>query len=358
MIARQRIEKNIIETRARAKSDTSVLSQVSAEGTARSLWQSRSGNRVVQRLVRSGAAGLIQAKPCACGATCPQCRPYPLQAKLRVSSPDDPFEREADRVADQIMRMPDPKGQGLAPLVQRQADAEEEDELKARIQAKAVESGMPTAAGQVEDDVALTAGSGQPLPGSVRTFFERRFGVDFGDVRVHTGAEAAASARVLRARAFTVGRDIVFGENEYRPDGSEGRRLLAHELTHTIQQGASCVGAARAAKIFRQGTPGAQTIPPQCAGARGNWTFLIRSSGIGMGAAYVKEGGTLAFHNLDTRAHQIRISPPHLVSSATLTVPAGSKVVIFVNRIGRVEGGSIIDSPGPGQTVHDFVVCP
>ncbi|WP_152043377.1 eCIS core domain-containing protein [Salinigranum salinum] len=77
---------------------------------------------------------------------------------------------------------------------------------------------------------------GRPLPTSVRAFFEPRFGTTFDDVRIHTDSRAAAAARAVQARAFTVGRDVVFGAGAYAPETTRGRRLLAHELTHVVQQ--------------------------------------------------------------------------------------------------------------------------
>lgn len=78
---------------------------------------------------------------------------------------------------------------------------------------------------------------GQPLEPATRAFMESRFGHDFSRVRVHTDAKAAESARAVNARAYTVGRDVVFGEGGYAPDTSDGRRLMAHELAHVVQQG-------------------------------------------------------------------------------------------------------------------------
>jgi hypothetical protein len=81
----------------------------------------------------------------------------------------------------------------------------------------------------------VAASGSRPLDGPTRTFFEGRFGTDFGDVRVHTGGEAARSAQAVDARAYALGRDIVFGAGEYRPRSADGMRLLAHELAHTMQ---------------------------------------------------------------------------------------------------------------------------
>ncbi|MCI0337075.1 MAG: DUF4157 domain-containing protein [Acidobacteria bacterium] len=79
-------------------------------------------------------------------------------------------------------------------------------------------------------------GGGQPLPQSARAYFEPRFGHDFSDVRVHTTGRAEEAARQVNAQAFTIGRDIVFGVGRYNPETQTGRQLLAHELTHVVQQ--------------------------------------------------------------------------------------------------------------------------
>jgi hypothetical protein len=92
---------------------------------------------------------------------------------------------------------------------------------------------------------AVVSSSGQPLDGATRAFMESRFGHDFSHVRVHTDRSAAESSQAMGARAYTVGRDLVFGSGEYGPGTAPGRQLLAHELSHTIQQGASPPRAAR-----------------------------------------------------------------------------------------------------------------
>lgn len=94
-----------------------------------------------------------------------------------------------------------------------------------------------SAGSNVPPDVRSVLNSGgQPLDPAVRATMERRFGHDFCDVRVHTDARAVESARAVNARAYTVGRDVVFAGGQYAPDTTAGRALLAHELAHTLQQ--------------------------------------------------------------------------------------------------------------------------
>jgi Domain of unknown function (DUF4157) len=131
----------------------------------------------------------------------------------------------------------------IAPLVQRRADVSEADEEETgeetvpALQPKAQPGQVPTVTPDLAGRIQALRGGGRELPAAERTFFEPRFGQDFGGVRVHSDGTAAELTRAIQARAFTVGRDVVFGAGQYAPGSSEGRRLLAHELTHTIQQG-------------------------------------------------------------------------------------------------------------------------
>jgi hypothetical protein len=115
---------------------------------------------------------------------------------------------------------------------------------------------------------------GRSLDPAVRAHFEPRFGRDLGDVRVHTSAQADASARAVNARAFTVGRDIAFAAGEYAPDAAAGQRLLAHELAHVVQQGGQ--RSAPQAKLAMS-TPGDAGAPEgRSSSARGNRRRLPR----------------------------------------------------------------------------------
>lgn len=201
-----------------------------------------------------------------------------LQAKLTVSQPGDEFEEEADRMADQDMRMADPTSNHLAisehpaaGSIQRACSkCEEEDEDKNKVQRKAVAdseltkprkqgSGTSQQTPPVETQIDNLRNGGEPLSESIRNHFELRFEHDFSRVRIHADGEAANAAHAVSARAYTLGRDIVFAAGEYAPTTPEGGRLLAHELTHVVQQ-----GEARRT----EGTP--EVRPGQRTGTRAN----------------------------------------------------------------------------------------
>jgi hypothetical protein len=159
-----------------------------------------------------------------------------LQPKLVVGAVDDPLEHEADRVADQVIRMPgSPPGISAAAVqVSRKCAACEEKEhtvLQAKREGSAGVSGdIPS----VVHDVLRSPG--QPLDSASLTFFEPRFQYDFSGVRVHADTKAAASAQAVGALAYAVGRHVVFDTDRYAPLTAAGRTLLAHELTHVVQQ--------------------------------------------------------------------------------------------------------------------------
>jgi len=159
-----------------------------------------------------------------------------LQAKLRIGASNDRYEREADRVADRVMHMQPPEA------LQKKACAEgchskPENELATPIQTKPGSRSGSTQADAPFGVKKLLASPGKPLASSTRSFFESRFAWDFASVKVHTGKESSRMAREINARAFTLGHDVVFADGQYRPDSHVGRHLLAHELTHVIQQG-------------------------------------------------------------------------------------------------------------------------
>ena len=167
-------------------------------------------------------------------------QPSIIQRKLVVGQINDPLEHEADRVADQVMRMSAPVIEPAAspPQVSRKCtDCEEEEKL----QKKPAQS--QTRVGEAPAIVQEALRSpGRPLDAATRAFMEPRFGHDFSKVRVHTDATAAESAKVVGARAYTVGSNVVFGAGEFAPGSSAGQRLLGHELAHVVQQSKGLFG--------------------------------------------------------------------------------------------------------------------
>lgn len=173
------------------------------------------------------STSLLQRK-CACGnhtmggqcAVCGKQKRLGLQAKLKISEPGDSYEQEADRIAAQLMATPARPASGDAPL---------------RIQRYSGQANGQMGMAPASVDHVL-ASPGEPLEPALRQDMEQHFSYDFSGVRVHLGEVAAQSARDVSAHAYTVGRHIVFGAGRYASDTNDGRRLLAHELVHVVQQ--------------------------------------------------------------------------------------------------------------------------
>ena len=181
-----------------------------------------------------------------------------VEPNLTVDTPGDGYEQEADRVANHVMRMPDPLLQRACACGGQCPQCVEDEQLQGKPhtsmatpmippqhedregdfpRGKNTSTFTPTVTPRVSASINAMRGGGQPLSPSVRTFFEPRFGADFSNVRVHCDSRAAEAAGALNAKAFTVGNSIAFGPGHYSPMSNRGRWLLAHELTHTLQQG-------------------------------------------------------------------------------------------------------------------------
>ncbi len=202
-----------------------------------------------------------------------------IQAKLQVGPAHDPYEQEADRVASQVMSAPDhvstvqrfaedeeeiqakPLAATITPLVQRAS--EDEDELQAK---SMVDGGAFSPDADFESRLAATRGGGSSLPQPMRDFMEPRFGADFGGVRLHAGSEAVQLNREISAQAFTRGQDIYLGEGKADVESSAGKQLLAHELTHVVQQNSAVRQAPQSKEPVSQ--PLATAIPSSSIGAR------------------------------------------------------------------------------------------
>jgi len=197
---------------------------------------------------------------CGTGSSC-DCPPEEKQAGIQrdlqcataggglaIGRADDPLEREADRIADQVTGMAHPPGsltasparlsRVCAPCAAKAEKAEEMEEREPgvlRTARNGAAAAAPGVAPAIVHDVLGTPG--QPLDAVTRGLMEYRFGRDFTDVRVHADARAAASARAVHAHAYTLGHHVVFGAGKYSPASAGGSRLLAHELAHVVQQG-------------------------------------------------------------------------------------------------------------------------
>ncbi len=182
---------------------------------------------VNEQISASNAEPSMRSASCACGGGCARCNNRKnssrgiLQAKLEVGAPDDAYEQEADRVADEILATPSGKAisSKTPPLIQRLTSQT---------------NGYKTAAPPSVESVL--SGSGKPLDTQLQQDMGQRFSQDFSEVRIHTGMDAEQSAQEISAHAYTVGRNIVFGAGQFAPSSQQGKRLLAHELTHVVQQ--------------------------------------------------------------------------------------------------------------------------
>lgn len=170
-----------------------------------------------------------------------------VQAKLAVGAPDDEYEREADRVADQVMlkldspnhdppvRITSAKGAKDA----RKPRGKPAEEPPASVSRAGMEDEEAQIPGSLQNRINDGQGSGQALSLPTQQMLAPLLGRDLSSVRVHTDPSAHRMAHELQAQAFTVGRHIYFGPGKYAPASAEGRRLLVHELAHTVQQAAS-----------------------------------------------------------------------------------------------------------------------
>ena len=173
-------------------------------------------------------------------------RASPIQAKLTIGQPGDKYEQEADRVAAQVVN------QIQAPVTQPQALPESKElQKKPKLQLKASASQM-TAAPDLETNINQARSGGQPMAQSIKEPMEQSFGADFSGVKVHTDERSNQLNQSIQARAFTTGQDVFFRQGEYNPGSRGGQELLAHELTHVVQQGGGAVQRAGLVQRFEE----------------------------------------------------------------------------------------------------------
>lgn len=243
-----------------------------------------------------------------------------LQTKLKTGRPNDPYEQEADQVADLVMRKPRPGAElgvadvdgsasngssasrTAAPVIQRKCSTCEDERREEMISGKSA-GGLPgTVSEDLESRIETVRTGGEPLSREVRSDLEPRFGRDFGHVRVHTDTAAASTADELQAHAYTIGRDIVFASGQYAPQSERGQRLLAHELTHVVQQTDTPTRAAAGKATVADGkAPTAKSAAPSVARSpagpqiQGAWHLSgMRPTSVGSNARG-GNGGSLSF---------------------------------------------------------------
>jgi len=245
-------------------------------------------------------------------------------SQLAVSPADHPLEAEADRMAARVSNNGMAMGTGTGteaatPSPRRQAAGQ----LGVR------GSGLHEAPATVQQ---AFSSPGKPLDSATRAYMEPRFGTNLAGVRVHTGTDSAAAARAVDAYAYTVGQDIFFGAGRYNPQSKEGRRLLAHELTHTVQQSGGNAGkrlSSAARGVYRDPTP--------------------------QGAAKGAQGTTVDNETKKPKTAQVTVSvPPAMLQNLQLTRPSllapPQQPSIFSPSnytLGGPTGGSSLGHPGP-----------
>ncbi|GAB5400935.1 MAG: hypothetical protein Aureis2KO_25200 [Aureisphaera sp.] len=175
-----------------------------------------------------------------------------IQKKLKIGAVDDPMEAEADAMADQVIQQKEvaiPPAPNKGALVQKKCSSCEEEELQKKplaesitplVQKRSLSDGGNTVASEgISNQIAASRGQGSSMDKGTQNFMENSFGTDFSEVNIHTDSNAIQLSKSLNAQAFTVGNDIYFNEGKYNPSTTSGKHLLAHELTHTLQQSAS-----------------------------------------------------------------------------------------------------------------------
>ena len=228
------------------------------------------GNQAVQRLFRAKAEE-HSADPATTasphfGYDLSRIPAYPnsrakLQPKLTVSTPGDIYEQEADRVADQVMCMPEPQIQRTRAYGGGRPGCTNVREGNKALQVQRLQaSGTSEVEAPPIVDEALRS-PGQPLDAETQAFMERRFGYNFSQVRVHADARSAQTAKAVNARAFTVGKEVLFGAGQYQPRTQGGRTLLAHELAHVVQQNRNKSYSTPVLKIQKVGARAVQRRP-------------------------------------------------------------------------------------------------
>ena len=189
----------------------------------------------------------------------------PIQPKLTIGQPNDKHEQEADRVATQVVQRinaPTSDQATTGKSVQRQSEPEEE-ELQAKRDTSVIQRQKAISGGEASADLASginsARGGGQPLEASLQRSMGQAMGADFSRVRVHTNTQSDQLNQSIQAKAFTTGQDVFFRQGAYQPGNRGGQELIAHELTHVVQQNGGAVQRSEGRKENLQNKSSVQT---------------------------------------------------------------------------------------------------
>jgi len=243
-----------------------------------------------------------------------------FQAKLTIGPANDVYEKEADSVAEQVMRMSGTQvlQTKISSVNVQKKCAECEEEEKAQRKEKGGSSTEAEAPSVVNE--ALQSGS-SPMDKSTQSFMENRFGYDFSGVKIHTGPVAAKSASAINALAYTSGNHVVFNEGQYAPGTDSGKKLLAHELTHVVQQSSGI----QPKRIQRS--------PARLVGCTGPFTVPVTGKVVADPVQVITDAETKAQEMMDLAIGELEYTRNQIIGGAGIGWPTISDTLAHAIRV-------------------------
>jgi hypothetical protein len=283
-----------------------------------------------------------------------------IQTKLKVSQPGDDYEQEADRVAEQVMRMPslkqpyfstisdDDENKKIGRKCKSCEDEEDSEKFKISRKENSYLSNRVEASENAAIEISNTKGqSGSSLDTSTREFMESRFGYDFTNVRIHTNDRAAKSAKSVNALAYTTGNDIIFDYGKYDPYTDVGKKLLAHELTHVIQED---ITNDTMLDIYRYGDPIPRVPNPTVTTMRQFIDLVLKIESANPGKS------NLEIAQMIMRAKYHSQGFDYLLPSSSSTSPITALGTVTQNDITTLSGEFTVTLPQGGQSDPTHVI--
>ena len=295
-----------------------------------------------------------------------------VQPQLTIGQPNDKYEQEADGVADLVMRMPaseippvrrkcekceeeglqmKPLKQPITPILQKQEEEEEMMQMKGYGNEETISSGL-------ESSLQQSKGNGQSLDASTNQLMSRGIGADFSNVKVHTDSNAIQMNQQLNAKAFTNGSDIYFNRGEYQPDTSKGKRLLAHELTHVVQQssdnrpGSNLISRNFNKQISRWHAPGNIATSDKATDTLANLAHKVSGDQRDWRCIWIRKMKNILKKDADDYYKYISIGDEFDVSNLKATSGVSATIVFqgadtYLQAINAIYGGGVINPSNP-----------